>query len=273
MIKSSYEVEILVNGKPLKEYVHDGKLYIEGREGTKFSLRVRNNSAQRKLFIPSIDGLSVMDGKDASFDSSGYIVQPYSTLTIDGWRTSNKEVAEFFFSSPNDSYGKKKGKGNNLGVIGCAVFGEKVKPSIQYYDNRDVWPDIFPNQKWGNGYPFYTTSTYSGSGTISLNTSDIKWEASSLSADSSGKVNAMYMNSAGDVRKFTNQELGTGWGDRKKSEVTLVDFDREAEPREVFEILYNTREQLEKIGISFAKAPVYVAPQAFPGQFCEPPQN
>lgn len=278
MIKSSYEVEVLVNGRPLKEYLHQDKLFIEGKEGSKFSLRFRNNSAERKLFTPSIDGLSIMDGKEAHFDSSGYIVHPYSTLTIDGWRTSDKEVAQFFFSSPGKSYAKRKGKGQNIGVIGCAVFGEKRQP--KYIDHRDYLPDIFPNQPpLPKRWPFDDMPRWlSTSGLPSqnlLNQSETKWESSSLSIDSGGQVNAMYSNSDGVKKSYSNQALGTGWGDQKRSEVTTVTFEREDSPREVFTALYNSREELEKMGITFAKEPVYVSPSAFPAetQYCEPPRN
>ena len=127
MLKQSYEVEVLVNGKPAKEYAHSGKVYIEGRKGTHFSIRIRNNSYSRKLFIPTIDGLSVMNGETGDFNSSGYIVSSHDSITIDGWRTSDKEVAEFFFSSPEGSYAKKIKNGDNLGVIGVAVFEEETK--------------------------------------------------------------------------------------------------------------------------------------------------
>ena len=73
--------------------------------------------------------------------------------------------------------------------------------------------------------------------------------------------------------KSVAQDLGTGWGDYKKSEVTTVSFDRCEEPDAVLEIYYNTRQQLEALGVDFKKSPVYVTPQAFPGQYCKPPQN
>ena len=129
MLKQQTEFEVLVNGKPLKEYSHEGKTFIEGREGTNFAIRMRNNTGSRKLFIPSIDGLSVMNGEKAGFDSSGYIVKPYSAVTIEGWRVSNNEVNEFFFSKAKDAYATKTKNGDNLGVIGCAVFGEKERPA------------------------------------------------------------------------------------------------------------------------------------------------
>src|SRR5207245_1882656 len=94
------------------------------RKDTKFSIKIRNNSYSRKLFVPTVDGLSIMDGKDADYHSGGYIVQGHSSITIDGWRTSDKDVAEFFFSSPEGSYRKQMHKGDNLGIIGVAVFDE-----------------------------------------------------------------------------------------------------------------------------------------------------
>jgi len=71
-----------------------------------------------------------------------------------------------------------------------------------------------------------------------------------------------------------SNNLGTGFGESKRSEVVSVNFDRLEGADSIFEIYYNTREQLEKIGINF-KAPVYVTPNAFPGEngYCQPPQN
>lgn len=272
MIKQSYEVELLVNGKPLKEYMHEGKVYVEGRKETKFSLRFRNNSSERKLFVPSIDGLSIMDGKDASFNSGGYIVRAYSTVTIDGWRRSNDEVAEFYFSSPKDSYGSRKGKGINLGIIGCAVFGEKV-PKV----TLTTWPvikdGIWPGT-WPGGSTYTSVTPQWGMSAMSYKATGSIDQQGNVNMDSEPKVSAIYMNSLG-VKQVANYgtDLGTGWGDYKKSEVTSVDFDSAASPLTVFAVFYNTREQLEKLGINFKREPLYVVPQAFPGQFCEPPAD
>ena len=125
MKKSNYEVDIVVNGKPLKEYYHEGKTYIEGKKKTEFSLRIKNNGSAKIVAIPSVDGLSAMNGKIASFNSGGYVINGYDSIIIDGWRKSDKEVARFYFSDPEDSYSQRKGDGNNLGIIGVAVFQEK----------------------------------------------------------------------------------------------------------------------------------------------------
>ena len=239
MIKNQFEVEVLVNGKPLKEYIHKGVVYIEGKKGSNFSLRLRNNSYQRKLFVPSIDGLSVMNGEDASPDSGGYIVRPYSSITIDGWRLSDQEVAEFYFSSPKDSYRKRMKRGNNIGVIGCMIFDEYIPPqNFAYFSTSG-------GGGGSGGNPFHF-----GNGTITCSAS-----ASSASLRS--------MNASND--------LGTGFGREKRSEVVSVEFEKTGSPTTI-EIFYNTREQLQNLGVSMKEA-VYIAPQAFPGQFCKRPRN
>ena len=283
MLKSNYEIEVLVNGKPLKEFIHDSKVYVEGRKGTTFSLRLRNSSGQRKLFTPSIDGLSVMNGSEASFSSSGYIVKPYSAVTIDGWRMSDVEVAQFYFSAPNDSYRKRMEKGNNLGVIGCVVFSEKEKRPMfinmpcHYYrkatycwvcrkyhcpcnvcfseTTTSTYPTTYPTE-WIN-IAVYSTQANAGDVMATLNAS---------AGNHQTQVNAFSMRSV-------SQDLGTGWGDKKRSEVVSVEFDREGSPSEVFEIYYNAREQLEAMGINLNREPLYVTPQAFPGQYCMPPES
>jgi hypothetical protein len=268
MLKQSYEVEILINGKPAKEYAHEGSVYIEGREGTRFSIRIRNNSYSKKLFVPTIDGLSVMNGEEGSFKSSGYIVQGNSSITIDGWRTSDKDVAEFYFSSPEKSYRVKMERGNNLGVIGVAVFSEDIPYFCSTYTTNNSTSNIFPCNDNGIDWnkPIYPLL----GGTL-----DGKYGKTSLSCQNLNVSSNSGMSKEMSEIKYQKQQLGTGWGDQKRSEVTSVDFNRKSVPDVIFELLYNTREELERAGISFKKAPiyVYVEPQAFPGQYCKPPKN
>lgn len=270
MQKNSYEVEILIHGKPAKEYAHKGQFYIEGRKETPFSIRLRNNSYQRKLFIPTIDGLSVMDGKEGSFTSSGYIVPAHSTVTIEGWRVSDKDVASFYFSSPNKSYRKRMKKGNNLGIIGVAVFDEK---SPFYYTSGS---NTISNA--GLGYGVITSTSGSN-----LHFNPGIYGGDGGGGWGCGGTNAFYSATAGaslsasltsaSVGSAQTQQLGTGWGEQRTSEVISVNFDQVATPSAIFEIHYSTREQLEGLGINFKKEPLYVTPQAFPGNYCEPPRH
>ena len=282
MLKSSYEFEVLVHGSSAKEYYHEGSYYIEAKEGSKFSLRMRNNSSHRVLFVPTVDGLSIMNGKEASFKSKGYIVDAHSSTTIDGWRTSDDKIAEFFFSSPKESYAKKINKGGNLGVIGCAVFKEKEQVriiekiiEIEKHIPYPVYPSC-PKPHWpDNQYPqWMCTSAQScdNSGTQNINLANVGMSAN---------VSAFSMSSLDHVSGAMNKNmqaaevgLGTGFGQDKYSPVVTVDFDKEPNPAEVFSILYNTRKNLESLGIEFRK-PVYVnSPSAFPNEdgYCKRPE-
>ncbi len=279
MQKRNYEVEVLVNGHPVKEYYKDGSVYIEGRKGVKFSIKIKNNGYSRILAIPTIDGLSVMNGKDANYDSPGYIINGYDSITIDGWRTSDKEVAEFYFSSQKDSYRKRIGKNGNLGIIGVAIFREKPSycagatitlPTIPIpYHSYPNYPWDSPNYPWS--YPWDDNIYWGGGATYTTTTPAI----SCLTADATGAG----VNVTGSAKAMSMQDtcaassdLGTGFGEQKRSEVMKVDFDRESSPDSKFEIFYNTKRQLEKLGIDFDIKPKYIVPQAFPGEYCESPK-
>jgi hypothetical protein len=262
MQKSDFEFEVLVNGKSVAEYAHEGKTFIEGKEGTEFTLKFRNRSSRRALFVPTIDGLSVMDGKVASLDSSGYIVGPYNTETISGWRISDEKVAKFFFSALEDSYAADKGQEGNVGVIGCAVFREKEPVYIQQY----VYQKPIYDYSW-NWPGVWFTST-SGSGSImSMSTNALSASLSSVNA----------MNCSSDVRSYKEapaQNLGTGFGESKQESVRSVSFERELTASALFEIFYNTRANLKAMGVEFKK-PLYITPSAFPNgdAYCKPPQG
>jgi len=261
MIKQNYEMEIFVHGKPIKEYIHQNKIYIEGRKSSAFSIKLRNNSSKKALFVLTIDGLSVIDGKDASFDSRGYVINGYDSMTVAGWRIDDNNIAQFYFSSPDDSYRKRMSKGNNLGVIGLAVFVEKEKIQqtvIKEYITIPYIPPVYPRYPNYPYYPYWGTPTYTLS---NMNTS----------RNTAG--NTIYDCHASQE----SQNLGTGWGKKESSKVTSVEFDRKEKPNTTFEIFYNTREQLENLGIDFTRRQAVIStPRAFPKEqtgYCEQPKN
>lgn len=121
------------------------KRYVVGQPGQRYELVVQNNSAQRFEVVASVDGLDVIDGQTASFAKRGYIVDPWSSITIDGWRTGHDTVAAFRFSGMDDSYAERKGDGRNIGVIGFAFFHERGGVPWQELQRRDH-ADPFPNR-------------------------------------------------------------------------------------------------------------------------------
>ena len=102
---NSYELLIKPLGRnPADEYYHNNSSWIEGREGNSYTIDIRNNTYNRVLFVISVDGLDIIEGKPAGLNSQGYIVNANSVCSIPGWKLTNTAAAEFFFSRSRDSY-------------------------------------------------------------------------------------------------------------------------------------------------------------------------
>lgn len=113
-------------GRTLPVYWHHGERYVAGEPGHEYELRIRNRGQGRVLAVTSVDGVNVITGRTASTGQSGYVIDPYGTVRIDGWRKSMDEVAAFYFTSLPDSYAARTGRPDNVGVIGVAVFQERI---------------------------------------------------------------------------------------------------------------------------------------------------
>ena len=137
MQKNSFELSVAVPSHggftKIKEYGLDGRTFIEGREGKPFSILFKNNTPQRVLAVPSVDGISALDGNPATEQSRGYIVAGYSSIEIKGWRTSLENVAQFVFEKKSGSYAAKGEVANDssCGVIAVKVFDEFRRPPVK----------------------------------------------------------------------------------------------------------------------------------------------
>ncbi len=122
------EVEIYdrETGRVLPVYWHEGERHVAGEPGHEYEIRIRNQGHGRVLAVTSVDGINVITGRTAAPDQSGYVVDPYGRLEIDGWRKSMDEVAAFYFTALPDSYAARTGRPDNVGVIGIALFCERV---------------------------------------------------------------------------------------------------------------------------------------------------
>jgi len=270
----SLELQVLVNDRPIREYGHQGKTYVAGHKGSRFTLKFRNNTAQRVLAIPSIDGLSALDGQPATGASKGYIIPAYSSGEIKGWKQNLRETADFVFTDRSTtSYAAQTQGDQNCGVIAVKVFAEKFIPPTplppplrveehhhhHHYPHWRPWPDIM----YSTG-PTYTCST---GGLIhpGVHTRE-KDYSSCLSSLSLGAVTA-----SAAPAETPDFKLGTGYGQVREDVVSEALFERGLELA-TFEIYYSDEASLTAAGVVMNKAaqiskPV---PQAF-GGFCRPP--
>jgi hypothetical protein len=112
-------------GRTLPGIQANGRTIIAGDDGARYRIIVRNATTARFEIVASVDGLDVIDGKPADTNRRGYIVDPHDTLVIDGFRTSDANVAAFRFGRVAESYAAKTSGDRNVGVVGLAIFAER----------------------------------------------------------------------------------------------------------------------------------------------------
>ncbi len=122
----SYSFELVDEaGRVLPTHSHRGCSYILGSVGQRYLVRVRNDTPRRVEVVVSVDGRDVLDGGPSDWGKRGYLVDPFATATIDGFRLSQDAVAAFRFGPVPRSYAALQGDSRDVGVVGVAVFRER----------------------------------------------------------------------------------------------------------------------------------------------------
>ena len=85
------------SGSFLTGFVSGGRDFVVGEAGRRYTIVLKNMTGQRFECVVSVDGLDVLDGKDASFQKRGYLLDPHAELEVDGFRQSVDAVAAFRF--------------------------------------------------------------------------------------------------------------------------------------------------------------------------------
>lgn len=127
-------------GERLPTYRHKDELWVAGKPGNRYSIRVNNRTGGRLLAVVSVDGINVLSGENAATNQRGYILSPRDAVEIAGWRKSDQDVAAFYFTSLDDSYAGRTRRPDNVGVIGVATFREYVEPVIEQEIGSNMAP-------------------------------------------------------------------------------------------------------------------------------------
>lgn len=279
MLQSPFEVQVLVAGKKVREYYHEGQFFIEGKKGSEFTLKFKNNSYKKILVVPSIDALSVIDGTPATKNSSGYIVQPYSSLEIKGWRTSLNDVAKFLFDDKKQSYANLGYSGDvaNVGSIAFRVYEEKVQ--ITTYTTGNTWI-TYPQQPY-DWYTIYNTcnSTAGKSnvnptrgatkGSYNIKSDELAYPGT-YTSEFEGMATAS-LNSVLEKGPSSDFNLGTAFGNKEEDKVKTEEFAKGTLLEEMV-IYYSDRNGLMNLGIKLIpEAKIYPSP--FADGFCKAPKK
>ncbi len=113
-------------GQWLPTHPYRGERWVAGTPGHRYSVRMTNTTGQRVLVVLSVDGINAVSGQTAHPSQAGYVLAPWESAEIAGWRKSLDDVAQFVFTDIGDSYAARTGRPGNVGVIGVAVFREST---------------------------------------------------------------------------------------------------------------------------------------------------
>ena len=131
-VRAPYDVQVLrENGEALPTYSLKDRFYVQGNANERYVIRITNPTDHRIEAVVSVDGLDVIDGENGDLRKRGYVVPAWGETRIEGFRTSQADVATFRFSSVSGSYAGQKGKARNVGVIAVALFEEQAAPAEQ----------------------------------------------------------------------------------------------------------------------------------------------
>ncbi|HEY0251079.1 MAG TPA: hypothetical protein VGC41_06105, partial [Kofleriaceae bacterium] len=132
------------SGRTLPGYEAAGRALVIGNDGERYKIVVRNATSARFEIVASVDGLDVIDGHPADGTRRGYIVDPHDSLVIDGFRTSDANVAAFRFGRVADSYAAQTSGDRNVGIVGLAIFAERgavwTRGELRTRDTADPFP-------------------------------------------------------------------------------------------------------------------------------------
>ncbi len=213
-------------GATLAVVYHRGENWIVGEPRHRYAVALRNRLDERVMAVTAVDGINVVSGATAAWGQTGYVLRPYQDYQVTGWRKSEAQVAAFAFAQASDSYAARTGRADQVGVIGVAIFKERL-PEPEPDQTRNAAP---PPQA---GPP---------------------------------PIRAMGDTASRSESTSTNQavsKLGTAHGPRENAPVGRTQFERlQTEPDEVITLRYDSRANLVAAGI--IREPVARLPTPFP---------
>lgn len=230
-------------GQTLPTWQHGGDAWIAGTPGHRYAVRVTNRSGERVLALLSIDGVNAVSGETASPHQTGYVLEPYQSTEVAGWRKSLSQVAAFEFTALSASYAARTGRPDDVGVIGIAVFRETPR-----------WTPPVPPQQIGRAL-------------------ERERRGAGASADAAAAPQARAEGYAKAMPAPT-ESLGTRHGAREHSSARQVGFERASTaPAQVSTLRYDSEPNLVAMGVISRPVPPRWrrSPQAFPAGFVPDP--
>lgn len=262
-------VSMLVNGLHVRKIRHAGKTYLPVCNGDIFTIEIKNDTSETICAIVSVDGLSIMNGEPASHNDTGYVIRPYSSVNIRGFRRGLDRSKDFVVTTESgDSYTERRtGSGANKGVIGVVIKPEKRRhyrprrhnnilladrersydktKTCGLVDNCDYEREVLTSG--GIDYQSRGGEEFTSGGPIMRSFCDIS------ECRSKGIISGQRCNTS---------PAGTKMGQEKYDRVVKVDFEPDDNRKSVIKLYYDTVEGLRRKGVPIDGN----EPNPFPGE-------
>jgi hypothetical protein len=238
-------VSVEVEGRTTPLYAApdgSGRFYLEAKRGARYAIRLDNRTRERVGVALTVDGLNVISGERSPqpwtrwvMRDPGrmYVLGPWDSVLVQGWRTSLQDVRRFTFVDEERSYASRSGKANaKMGWIEVAVFRERRPIS------------------WWGGHPDEVTKDRREAPRPYGEGRDDDGEAH---ADSKARQAppASEKRADGPRASAPRPEAypGTGWGQRTDDPAVVVEFEPDRSPAERLTLRYEYASGLRALGI------------------------
>jgi hypothetical protein len=235
------DVQVRVAGQAAPLYLSpkgDGRQYVQAYAGRNYSLVVRNNSGERVGVLIAVDGLNVVNGERTNMRAGEamYVLGPWESATIDGWRTSLDDVQKFVFVDEHKSYAARTGQANgDMGWIRVNAFREQRtfwQPRGLKFNGGDRHDYRGENQAPNRDEPMADAAPAPELSRKAMPSAPMA-ESRQLQGEQSGG----------------NAFPGTGWGQHQYDHVNRVQFTAQSYPTDQLVFRYEYASGLRALGI------------------------
>lgn len=236
-----------LDGAVLPTFVQAGTTYVLGEPGDRYNIRVQNPTAERIEVVVTVDGRDAISGDVGDYVAQrGYLIEPWGSLLVEGFRRSLDEVAAFRFTGKGGSYSALRGTPQHVGVIGVAVFPEKLRPPApvwrprrRYQPESEYRAPAAPPRPTDGDAPRAQGSRSAPTETFRDDQAPRKGKSADARGSGSG---------AGP------SNIGTEYGERESSSVVEVSFERRSptHPAVLLRLRYDDYDGLTARGIDLS---------------------